>query len=507
MKFYAAITPIDAVKTETLVVFVGSGKKNGIVYSKEVVALDAKLSGKIRAYLQSEQFKPVVGATFVIHTKGILLCDRIIVVGYGDIDAITSHAWQSAVASGVVRAKKSKTKTLCFAVPEEMCARFSSKLCGRLTTEAAILGTYAFLKYKKEKDEIDPISVTMRIGDKRILSTFAQGMNNGVCRAEGTMVARDLVNEPSSVMTPSVIAKEAKKLSKSAKIHCTVFGKKEIKKLNMHAFLAVSKGSDEEPKFIKLVYRGGGDKTICLVGKGITYDSGGLSLKPAASMETMKCDMAGAAAILGVFETIKKTKPKITVIGLIAACENMPSGHATKPGDVVRAMNGTTIEIVNTDAEGRLILADALSYAEKYVKCDYTIDIATLTGACVIALGEDVAGVFANTDGFARAITDAALVAGEKVWRLPLERGYEEDLKSPIADIQNVSKSRYGGAINGALFLQQFVNNDHMWAHLDIAGPAFAEKETSLTRYGGTGFSVRTLLSFIEGQVKLEKQK
>jgi len=328
-----------------------------------------------------------------------------------------------------------------------------------------------------------------------------KGIVNGSQRASGTIFARDLVNEPSSTMTPTALARAAKALAKQKTITCTVFGKKEITKFGMGAFLGVTKGSDEEPKFIKLVYKApNAAHTICLVGKGITYDSGGLSLKPSTGMETMKCDMAGAAAILGVFEALAFIKPNIQVVGLIAACENMPSGHAIKPGDVVRAMNGKTIEVLNTDAEGRLILADALSYAEKFVKSAYTIDIATLTGACMVALGEDVAGVFANDDGLATGLLQASAIAGEKFWRLPLEKAYEADLKSPIADIQNISKVRYGGAINGALFLKEFVGENTKWAHLDIAGPAFAEKETAISRFGGTGFSVRTLLSFIESK-------
>jgi leucyl aminopeptidase len=329
-----------------------------------------------------------------------------------------------------------------------------------------------------------------------------RGIVDGSHRASGTVFARDLVNEPSSVMTPSAIARAAKSLAGQKGIRCSVFGKKEIRALKMEAFLGVARGSEEEPKFIKLSYRGGGKKTICLVGKGITYDSGGLSLKPATGMETMKCDMAGAAAILGVFEALASMKPKINVTGLIAACENMPSGHAIKPGDVVRAMNGKTIEVVNTDAEGRLILADALSYADKFVKSEYTIDVATLTGACMIALGEDIAGVFSDSDTLAKELLDAAQIAGEKVWRMPIAKEYEEGLKSPIADISNVSKIRYGGAINGALFLREFSGGNTKWAHLDIAGPAFCEKETALTRFGGTGFGVRTLLSFIETKEK-----
>jgi leucyl aminopeptidase len=273
-----------------------------------------------------------------------------------------------------------------------------------------------------------------------------------------------------------------------------------MKKLGMNALLAVSHGSHEEPKFIKLEYRGGGTKTITLVGKGITYDSGGLSLKPQSGLETMKCDMAGAATILGVFEALHKGKPKVHVIGLIAACENMPGGGAVKPGDVVTAMNGKTIEIVNTDAEGRIILADSLSYAGKFIPSNVIIDVATLTGACVVALGEDIAGLFTDNEKLAKQVLVNATRVGEKLWRMPIACEYEEHLKSEIADIRNVSKTKYGGAINGALFLKKFAPKGTPWAHLDIAGPAFAEKDMTISPYGGTGFGVQTLLSFIEGE-------
>ena len=211
----------------------------------------------------------------------------------------------------------------------------------------------------------------------------------------------------------------------------------------------------------------------------------------------MKCDMAGAATILGVFEALGKLKPYVNIVGLIAATENMPGGGSTKPGDVVCAMNGKTIEIVNTDAEGRIVLADALAYAEKYIKSDVIIDLATLTGACVVALGEDIAGLFTDSETLGKQVLEDAARVGEKMWRMPIASEYEEQLKSDIADVRNVSKIKYGGAINGALFLKEFAPKDTPWAHLDIAGPAFAEKDMTLSPYGGTGFGVRTMLSFI----------
>jgi leucyl aminopeptidase len=353
-----------------------------------------------------------------------------------------------------------------------------------------------------QKEEHDIQKVTI-ICEKRFVKETAQGIISGVIATDATIVTRDLVNEPPSITTPTYLSRIAKKLTvHSSKIKVKVFGKKEMKKLEMFGLLGIARGSHEEPKFIKLTYNGGGKKVITLVGKGITYDSGGLSLKPQAGLETMKCDMAGAATILGVFQAFRLLKPKINVVGLIAATENMPGGGAIKPGDVVRAMNGKTIEIVNTDAEGRVVLADALSYAEKFIRSDVVIDLATLTGACVVALGEDIAGLFTDDGKLAEDLLDAGIHVGETMWRMPIAKVYEEHLKSEIADVRNVSKVRYGGAINGALFLKEFAPKDTPWAHIDIAGPAFAEKDTTISSYGGTGFGVQMLLSFISEAVR-----
>jgi len=508
MKFFVSSKSVATLHGDTLVCFVREDKNESVAFDAVLSSINTLSQGRIRTLLAEEHFTPKVGATCSIQMSGSFPFHRVIIAGLGN-DALTAYELQEAVAAATVRAKKVKTNTCVFLLPQSCIDRFQTFLATRLFVEAIGLGSYSFLPYKNKKtreEDQDITSVTFVVEPSHMAEAM-KGIVAGSTRASGTIFARDLVNEPSSVMTPSALARAAKSLTKNKRIQCTVFGKKEIAKFGMGAFFGVARGSDEEPKFIKLVYTApkststrsvSTTKTICLVGKGITYDSGGLSLKPASGMETMKCDMAGAAAILGVFETIASLKPTVNVTGLIATCENMPSGHAMKPGDVVRAMNGKTIEVLNTDAEGRLILADALSYAQKYVKSDYTIDVATLTGACMVALGEDVAGVFANDDGLAQNLLDASHIAGEKFWRLPLEKIYEADLKSKVADIQNVSKAHYGGAINGALFLKEFVGKNSKWAHLDIAGPAFAEKETSLSKFGGTGFGVRTLLSFIE---------
>ena len=274
-----------------------------------------------------------------------------------------------------------------------------------------------------------------------------------------------------------------------------VWGRKKIQAMNLAGLLAVNRGSVEEPRFIIIRYTPAkARKRVALVGKGITFDSGGLSLKPAKSMETMKLDMAGAAAIIGAMSRLPELRPTLEVTGYIPTTDNLPSGSAQKPGDVIRYLNGKTIEVLNTDAEGRLILADGLALAAKE-KPDCIIDLATLTGACMVALGNEVAGVFGNHQPLVDRLIRCGREAGEKLWQLPLVKEYREELKSSVADMKNIGGS-YGGAITAALILQEFVG-DRSWAHLDIAGPAFAEKEMATCPKGGTGFGVRTLLRFL----------
>jgi leucyl aminopeptidase len=482
--------------------FVFSGKDKTVIYTQECISLDGVLHGAIKKMVSLEGFEATVGNTMVVQTQEKLPFVRIIIVGCGEKEKLTAYAWQMCVAAGAKCATTLKAQDIAIAVPEEIHTTFGVSLSSRYAIEGIGLGTYTFLHHKnktvqKEHHEIEKV---LFVATKQSIKETMQGIVDGSTTTGATILARDLVNEPSSIVTPTYLGKLAKVFAKSSHIQVTVFGKKEMEQMGMHALLGIAQGSNEQPKFIKLEYHGSkktGEKSICLVGKGITYDSGGLSLKSQSGLETMKCDMAGAAAILGVFQALATFTPDITVTGLIAATENMPSGHAIKPGDIVTAMNGKTIEIINTDAEGRVVLADALSYAEKYIKADYVIDLATLTGACMVALGEDIAGLFSDDEAFITKLMTSANIAGEKFWRLPLATEYQDELKSTVADIRNVSKIHYGGAINGALFLKEFVSEKTSWAHMDIAGPAYAEKDTALIPYGGTGFGVRTLLTFI----------
>jgi len=489
MKFFTTSKPITALSGDAIVVFCSPGE-SGINASKEFILIDQRTKGLCTSIIKEQKITGKMGSICVLQTRNVLPYKNVFVVGLGEEEKIASD-WQYIFACIARKAKQLHCTSLI--VPTN---RLQDAVIG------LGLGSYTFLIHKNkkiQKEDDDIKQITFVTNDS--LQQTKEEITKATIAVEATTFVRDLVNEPSSVTTPSYLAKVARKIAKTnPSISCKVLSKNDMKRLGMYALLAVAQGSYQEPKFVQLTYRHGRGKTVTLVGKGITYDSGGLSLKPQSGLETMKCDMAGAASILGVFSALSSLKPKGTIVGLLAFCENMPGGEAVKPGDVITALNGKTIEIINTDAEGRVILADALAYAEKYVKSDVIIDLATLTGACVVALGEEIAGVFTDDASLAETLLSAASVSGEKLWRLPIVREYEKQLKSDIADVRNVSKTRYGGAINGALFLKEFVPNAIPWAHLDIAGPAFAEHDMTIAPYGGTGFSVRTLLSFIAGQ-------
>lgn len=367
--------------------------------------------------------------------------------------------------------------------------------------EGIMLGQYSFHLYKD--DEKHQISTINLISDRQ-KSAFTKIIKEAENTVAGISLARDLVNTPGEDMTPMDLKKTAQNIVKDSKgvITGKYLNRKECEKKNMGAFLAVAQGSHSEPVFIHLTYKPKkkAKKKIALVGKGITFDTGGLSLKPAQYMMTMKSDMAGSAAVLGTFKTLAKMDLPLEIHAIIAATDNVPSATAIRPGDVVRASDGQTIEILNTDAEGRLTLADALVYAQK-LKVDKIIDLATLTGACVVALGEEVAASYANDEGLSNEIKQASHNVGEDIWPMPLYESYNKLLDSPIANVKNISSSSYGGSITAALFLKRFIKEGQKWSHIDIAGPAFAEKKiNSYTEYGGTGFGVLTLLELLKKQ-------
>ncbi len=326
----------------------------------------------------------------------------------------------------------------------------------------------------------------------------------GQANAKGMSLARDLANEPANVLTPIGFAQEAEKVAKKYNFNLKVLDKADLENLGMNTFLAVAKGSSNDPRLIVLEYTpkncSKDAKPYVFVGKGLTFDSGGISLKPSSGMEEMKTDMSGAAALLGLFETLGEAKesfePTRPIIALLGCAENMPDGNAVKPGDVIKTYNGKTVEITNTDAEGRLVLIDTLTYAQKNYSADYLIDVATLTGACVVALGDDAAGLFVNDDELSQKLLTASDRTGELIWRMPLWEHMLKKIESHVADIDNAGP-RWGGAITAAVFIQQFIDKDQKWAHLDIAGPNFSSADRGIYSKGGTGFSTRLLFDFI----------
>ena len=363
-------------------------------------------------------------------------------------------------------------------------------------TEGLLQSEYAFekhLKVKKTTPTLKEVYLDVPDSEKEEISAAIQETETLI---EGIFLARDLVNERAISMYPEVLAQSAKDNLEELGVKIEVFDREKIKKLKMDAFLAVAEGSDKEPRFIVMSYNGNSDsnETLALVGKGITYDSGGYSIKPASGMDTMFSDMAGSATLIGAMKAIAKSKLNINVVGLIAACENLISGKAYKPGDIIGSMSGKTIEILNTDAEGRLILADALWYAATVIKADKIIDLATLTGACVVALGSTNTGAITNNSDLMADIKKSCDVAGEPIWQLPSEPGYREAIKGDFADLKNVA-GREAGTIMAGLFLEEFVN-ETPWVHLDIAGTAYHDKPKGYLPKGASGVHVKTLYYF-----------
>jgi leucyl aminopeptidase len=456
--------------------------------------VDQAAGGALRQVLDAERFQGKVGHVTHLHVNGGLPSRRVVVVGLGKRAETSAEAVRRAASAGLRRARDLGARTVAI---EVLGDRLPARQRAQSVVEGAILGTYAFDRYKREK--VDKVVESLRVveSDGRRRREAADGARRGQIFAEATWFARDLVNAPANDVNPTHLAQVAGELARAGGLTLQVLDRAECRKLGMGAFLGVAAGSEQPPRFIHLAWTPAGRsrKRVAIIGKGITFDSGGLDLKTPEGMLRMKDDMSGAAAVLGIMRALPALKPTVEVHGLIAATENMPSGSAIRPGDILKAMNGTTIEIGNTDAEGRLTLADAICFAVQKVNADEIVDMATLTGACVVALGPLCSGLFANNDALADRLLAAAEHAGERVWRLPLIDEYREHLKSDVADMNNVGP-RGGGAITAGLFLKEFAG-DRPWAHLDIAGPAFLEKDTPLSPKGGTGCAVRTILAYL----------
>ena len=418
---------------------------------------------------------------------------KIYIAGLGKQEEFTYTKIRNLTAK-IVRNMSGNAKKVVSILHGAGVAGLCPERCAQMITEGAISGTYSFDKYKAVKKENVIEEFIIAEIDEEKFKAAEQGVKKGIVTAEAVNTARDLINESSQYLYPETLAEFA---VKNSGVKTTVYNKEEIKKMGMNAFLAVGQGSVHEPKLIHMEYKcENPKKKIAIVGKGITFDAGGLDLKPAASMLTMRDDMSGAAAVICTMKAISILKPDVEVHAVVAACENMPSGSAYKPGDVITAKTGRTIEIDNTDAEGRVTLADALAYAEE-TGVDEIIDIATLTGACMVALGTVASGIMGNNDEKVKEFIKVAEKAGERFWQMPMYEEYGDVLKSDIADTKNTG-GRMGGTSAAGIFLSKFIKNTP-WIHLDIAGTAFLDKSNAEGIKGATAIGVRSLIKYIIG--------
>lgn len=500
IKVTATQGDIAAIDADVLIV--GHLSDGGKRLGGAIDTLNTALDGEIQEAIDSQELTGKYGATTVIRTRGRIPARHVIVVGEGSKKDLTPERVRQAMGSAIKAAMALQAEHVATAAIGAGTGKQDVSAVAQAVVEATLLATYTFDGWKKKPEEPKKIVKALTVAeiDKTAYKKVETAVELGRVYAQAALFTRDLVNEVPSEMSPGALKEAAEGIAKSSKgVTIKVLNRAQAKKLGMNAFLAVASGSTTEPYFLHLTYTPPkpSKKEVVLVGKGITFDSGGLSLKPSDGMITMKADMGGAATVLGVFSELDALEPAVTVHGVIATCENMPSGSAYRPGDVVRAMNGTSIEVLNTDAEGRVTMADSLSYASK-LEPNAIIDLATLTGACVVALGEEIAGVMTDDDRLAKRVDDAASATGEPFWRLPLFAGYDKLIDSKIADVQNIGSSRWGGALTAGLFLKRFVEPSIPWMHLDIAGPAFAERGyLSYVPYGGTGSGVRTLMEVL----------
>ena len=458
-------------------------------------AVDAALGDAIRRLIQAGEVTGKGGEQTLIHSLGKLPVQRILVMGLGKPEDFTLERARAVSADAARFLRKIGARRIGSIVHGAGAGGFNPAQATQALVEGTLLGLYRFTRYKRNSEDAKKEIATLAIieRDRQKQRAMAEAVRRGTILAEATNVARDLVNEPGNTLTPSELGRRAQAMARRAGIRCQMLGPRELHRLGARALLGVARGSQEPPRLILLEYRGGrrGGPHLGLVGKGITFDSGGISLKPAENMEAMKGDMAGAAAVLAATCAVARLGLPITVTAVIPTTENLPSGTALKPGDILRAMSGKTIEVINTDAEGRLVLADALTTARRR-GASHLVDVATLTGACVVALGSVNSGAFSNHQGLLDAVLAAGKGAGEKIWPMPMDPEYDDLIKSDVAEIKNTG-GRKGGAIIGAKFLQHFVENTP-WVHLDIAGTSDADKEKGYQPKGATGVMVRTLV-------------
>jgi leucyl aminopeptidase len=492
LKIEVIVGDIAQIEADAIVLslFEGEEKPSGAT-----AAVDKALDGAISSLVSRNQIKGKADDVSIVHTFGKLPARIVAVVGLGKHEDLNVDRIRGAAGQFCRTLRKLSCHKIATIFHGAGAAGIGLDASAGAITEGALLGLYSFSKYKKpDSEDIEEMRIVAKEGEK--VPTVESAIDKARIVASATNLARDMVNEPANYMTPSQMADIAREIARKYSLKFKAFDREDMETMGMEALLGVASGSNQPPKLITLAYKGDehSEKTLGFLGKGITFDSGGISIKPSEGMEDMKGDMAGAASVMTAVGAIGQLKPRINVTAIIPATENLPSGTALKPGDILKAMNGKTIEVISTDAEGRLILADALSYAVKQ-GLSPLIDLATLTGACRVALGLLYSGVFGNDQNLVDKVLKAAERTGEKMWQLPMPEEYKEQIKSEVADIKNTG-NRYGGAITAALFLAEFVDNTP-WVHLDIAGPRLSSKEGGYMVKGAAGFGVRTLVELV----------
>lgn len=491
-------------KTDILAVGLFSDAKKLDKLNKE---LNKKLNGAIEKLMILGDFKGKEGTSAVVYGNNQTNAKRILLVGLGEKNKTTLETTRNAAAHAAKKSVELKAKTMSLALHNALGGRLDLSAIGQVCGEGTYSGSYRYDEFitDSENGRLGSLKVELIDPDPVKLVKLKKGLSCGTAIGNAQSFARTLANRPANVATPAVLASVAQKIARSSKnLSCTVFDEKQMAAKGMGGVLAVGSGSQNKPRFIILKYTPAGKAAgslpkVALVGKAITFDSGGISIKPSANMDEMKLDKSGGIAVLGTMKALAELAPPVNVLGIVPSAENMPSGTSYRPGDIINTLSGKTVEVQNTDAEGRMILCDGINYAVKQ-KCDVIIDIATLTGACVVALGKYMAGLMGNDVNLIKELQEASEISGEKVWPMPSGEEYVKEMKSKIADLKNIG-SRWGGACTAAAFLGQFAG-DTKWAHLDIAGVWNYDKATEFTSEGASAFGIRLLTAYVTGLKK-----
>jgi leucyl aminopeptidase len=466
---------------------VASLGENEVAHPPALAALDTKLGGIVTTLRERGDFTGKAGELLALHAPAGIKAKRLLLVGIGKVEEASRRTLHDAAATALKSITGKKFARAALLIPDLSGVTLEQRILA--FGVGAIHGSHGPGIKKTEPSRFPPEEIVLAVPAG---SNVDAVMRRATIEGDALTLARTLVNTPPCELYPETFAAKAADISRRLGIECDIWDDRRLATEGMGAILGIAQGSTRPARLAILRYRGGGGKTLAYVGKGVTFDSGGLSLKTNEQMLDMKCDMAGAAAVLASLQAIAELKLKVNILAVMPLVENMPSGYSVKLGDVLKSRSGKTIEILNTDAEGRVILADALAYVAEQ-KVDHIVDLATLTGAVMIALGTEIAGLMSNNDAWANQVRSAIVRAGERAWQLPMDRDFEEALKSNVADCKNAPGIRYGGSITGGKFLEQFVAGIP-WAHLDIAGPAWAEKESPAKDAGGTGAYVRSLI-------------